>query len=139
MTKPADKIRPASHSSYQRSDPSLREEAEGDLPDIARAPDVSGKQANTDPDALNASATVDERASAFDAAAAAELRAEHNAPNRLGKPRAPNLVERVIIEYTEAFAEHKRRYHGTRDNSGEERYLKAKQAMIDHGLMKGDV
>lgn len=54
MTRPNEKIRPPTHSSFQKSDPSLRDEAEGDLPDLAKAPDPLAKRGETADDALNA-------------------------------------------------------------------------------------
>lgn len=123
----------------------IREEGLSGLPETARAPDLF--RAEADPDALNANApaappgdwqnTPPEKLFPDQAAAA---RATHNEPNKVyGKPYVPSKAEQLFSAYTKALAEFKADYAGTRSLSKEKPYLEAKQAMIEAGLMKGDV
>lgn len=132
----ADKIRPPTHSSNQS-----RKEVEQELPDQAAAPDLEGRGPAPE-GAINAShagAIAAIHGDAFSAAEAASLRAQHNDPNRLGKPYQLTSAEILILDYQQKLAAFKADYQGTRSTRLEVPYLEAKQKMIDAGLMKGDV
>lgn len=146
-----EKIRPRVHSTQDPSvnNQRIRQEAEGGLPDRVRAPDIGATSAGVD-GSVDATAVPGEEykeptqwparppGAKFDPNEAVELRRTQNDPNRLGKPRL-SKAEELLKEYQEAEREMKRIYQATRDESGRERYLKAKAAMIEAGLMKGDV
>lgn len=140
-----DKIRPPSHSSY-KSDPKLRAEGEADLPDLVRMHDPNTRvQPGEDAvDASGANAVAGWPAQppgAFSPDEAVELRRTMNDPNRLGNPRRNTSAEDLLLEYTEALKLCRAAYAGTRaePEALKVRFLHAKQAMIDAGLMKGDV
>lgn len=157
------KIRPPTHSSLQPSDPALREEAEGGLPDLVRAPDPANRQGaegsgpperainvnfqetgpvpgnGADWPAVPPGATLEPAAEPFTPAQAAYLRSQQNEQNRRGLPVRPSPPEVILARYQRALAEHKAEYAGTRSLAKERPYLEAKQEMIDAGLMKGDV
>lgn len=147
------KIRPPNREPAERShgtsSAALRDEGEGDLPDMARAPDpgpaIEGAiSANASDSAAHVGHTAIEltqaELAAFSPAEAARLRADHQLPNATyGKPYRPNQAEQLLAEYMEAESEMKRIYAGTRSLAGEKRFLIAKEAMIKAGLMKGDV
>jgi hypothetical protein len=156
VTKPSEKIRPATHSSLQPSDPRLRAEAEGDLGELVRAPDPN-RNANVegaidvtaDPSMLAAYVggvppgllpPIPPGARNFTPDETVELRRQMNDPNRsYGVPYRPNEAEKLLARYSNALAEYKADYCRTRSEAKRIPYLEAKQAMIDAGLMKGDV
>jgi hypothetical protein len=71
---------------------------------------------------------------------AVELRREMNEPNQAyGRPYRPNEAEKLLARYSNALAEYKADYCKTRSEAKRVPYLEAKQAMIDAGLMQGDV
>jgi hypothetical protein len=149
MTRPNEKIRPPTHSSFQKSDPSLRAEAEDDLPDLAQVPDPLAKRVDTPADAVNANDPQPPppvqpgwHPSAFAPDDAAELRREMNEPNSVyGRPYRPNPAEVLLNRYNIANAALKAAYAGTRNEPPAlvKEFLEAKEAMIKAGLMKGDV
>lgn len=145
------KITPPTHSSrQQQSSKELREEGEGDLPDLVRSgnlPTVDEDDEVANVDEGNSIDSVDANGNAWPAQppgalppdAAAAARATHNARNRLGRPAEPSSAEQLLKRYQEAEAAFKADYQGTRSMAKERPYLEAKQAMIDAGLMRGDV
>jgi hypothetical protein len=162
MTRPNEKIRPPTHSSLQPSDPKLRAEAEGDLPDLVRAPDPANRGAYIQHDEEPAPAEqagelpplmanfdpaqgapgfdkVGPPPGALDPRDAARARREHDAPNRLGNPARPNQAAVLLANYQRTLREFKEDYQATRSMAKERPHLEAKQALIDAGLMKGDV
>lgn len=115
----------------------IREEGEAGLPELVRAPDPGGRF--SDPDAVDASSGAP--VGPFSPLEAVQLRRDMNEPNRAyGRPYVPNAAELLLQEYNEAFAAVKAAYAGTRDEPPalRIRYLKAREAMIDAGLMQGD-
>lgn len=161
MTRPNEKIRPPTHSSLQPSPADIRKEAEGDLPDLVRAPDPAtrggalyveqepAEQAGALPP-LMANFDPSQGAPGFDQMgpppgalppeAAARARRGHQEPNRAyGQPQRPDRAATLLANYQLALREHKEEYAGTRSLAKERPYLEAKQALIDAGLMKGDV
>lgn len=149
MNQPKAKISPPGHSSNQPSSKELREEGEGDLPDLVRAPDPA--RGDVPPDAINASigapgstegwpetppGASPER---FTPTQAARARASHNERNGLGKPAQMTPNEQILAEFLEAERAYKEDYRGTRSERLQMPYLKAKEKMINAGLMKGDV
>lgn len=163
MQKP-EKIRPPSHSSYQDGDaqpqrqhqtstPDLRREAEGDLPDLVRAGDPATRTTVDGAVSANVQAAAMEAVQAppqqfwpsmppgarFTPDEAVELRRTMNEPNRMGYPRQPTDAEKLLANYQKALADYRADYAGTRSERLREPFLLAKQALIDAGLMKGDV
>lgn len=130
-----DKIRPPSPKH-------IRDEAEGGLQDIARAPDPGGR-VEVDDAAIDASVRGELVAplyqGGFSPVEAAALRAGHGEQNALGKPYRSTQAEKLQQAYHAAWEAYKADYAGTRSERLQEPYLKAKQAMIDAGLMTGDV
>jgi hypothetical protein len=161
MTRP-EKIRPPTHSSLtgQGSDPKLRAEAEGELPDLVRAPDPANRGAYIQDDRepaeqagelppLQANFDPSQGAPGFDSMGpppgalspqdAARARAGHHEPNRFGNPGRPNQAAVLLANYQRTLREYKEDYCKTRSEAKQRPYLEAKQALIDAGLMKGDV
>lgn len=144
---PTQKISPPTHSSHQKSDPALRAEAEADLADTARVADPGARGADEDSiDAGNPApppggAWPEQPPGAFEPADAARFRVDHAAVNRLGKPRPNSTAEELLLTYQRTLREHREEYArgGQRSLAKERPFLEAKQAMIDAGLMKGDV
>lgn len=124
MTRPNEKIRPPSHSSF-------KDQEEGELPEMAQAPDpMANRGADGEPLRANES---------FSPVEAQQLRREMNDPNRLGLPYRSTEAERLQQEYHAAWEAYKADYQGTRSERLQKPYLEAKQKMIDAGLMVGDV
>jgi hypothetical protein len=142
-----EKIRPPSHSSLQPSPKNIREEGEEGLQDLVRAPDPNTR-VQPGEDAISAQDGADAMAGwparppgAFTPVEAQELRRTMNDPNRRGNPRRNTSAEDLLLEYNASLAAYRAAYAGTRLEPADVkiRYLTAKQAMIDSGLMKGDV
>jgi hypothetical protein len=74
----------------------------------------------------------------FTPAQAHTARLAHEAPNALGKPAVMNDAEALLREYQEARTAWREQYSRTRDNSGEERFIAAKQAMMRAGQLPPD-
>lgn len=143
----AEKIRPPTHSSLQPSPKHIRDEAEEGLQDLVRVPDPATR-VQPGEDAVSAQEGAEPMAGwpqkppgAFSPVEAQELRRTMNDPNRLGNPRRNTSAEDLLLEYTTALRLCREAYAGTRSEPADLklRYLHAKQAMIDAGLMKGDV
>lgn len=142
------KITPPTHSSrQQQSSKELRDEGEGDLPDLVRAGNLPTVDEGDEVANVEGEDQVDANGNAWPAQppgalppdAAAAARATHNRQNRLGRPAAASSAEQLLARYQKAEAEFKADYQGTRSMRLERPYLEAKQAMIDAGLMRGDV
>lgn len=169
MTNRQEKIRPPTHSTLQPSPVDIREEAERDLRETVRMPDPGaradadgavnagvapvhryvGGPAELGGVALDASSPSPPPGSAwpdmppgarpFTPAETVELRRHMNDPNRMGQPRQNTSAEQLLIQYQAALKVFRDDYAGTRSTRFERQFLEAKQAMIDAGLMKGDV
>jgi hypothetical protein len=72
-------------------------------------------------------------------AESAGARAGHGQPNRMGKPEPLNEAGKLLATYQAAEKAYKEDYCGTRSDRLLKPFLEAKAALIEAGLMKGDV
>lgn len=141
--------------------PDFKAQTEAELPAIALAPDIENQRRDPEPGLgaiyvsqspgapsgpAAASKAAPVYASPLSPEQAAAERAQHNAPNALGKPFVPTLNEKLMAAYAQARNDWKAKYAKHRNGAkeareaaeAEEHYFAVKQECIQAGLIDAD-